>query len=250
MRRRHFRMGALLLLSALPLAAFVKSCGFSARIDVIQIFYDKTQFVSFGRCDEPGNQNKVDILFNLITGDQRSIAAGDALLPSGANGGIRVAFPEPFQVEGQAGKTITATLNGNTYNSISKPGSPRAYSLLMDNSRSLDGFDENTGARINLTDPGDARIAGAQNFFSSERFLRTDQATLIAFHGDGTDGVFPKGLVVGRVTAVQRNNSGMFLAAGILPAVDSTKLEELLVVPVVMGARAPSAQALGKERAR
>lgn len=198
MRRRHFRLGALLLLLAVPLAALVKSCGFSARIDVIQIFYDKTQYLSFGRCAEPDTQGKVDILYNLITGDQRGIGAGDALLPpgtplpSGSTGGIRVEFPEAFVIENQPGKTITPTLEANSFVRISKPGSPRAYSLLMDNSRSLDGFDETTGARINLTDPSDSRIAGTQNFFTSERFLNSDRATIIAFHGDGPAGVFPK----------------------------------------------------------
>ena len=102
-------------------------------------------------------------------------------------------------------------------------------------------------SRVRATASG----AGGSRSLSLENVLRTEDLE----EGDliitsGTDGVFPKGLVVGRVTAVQRNNSGMFLAAGILPAVDSTKLEEVLVVPVVMGAQAPSAQALGKDRPR
>ena len=47
---------------------------------------------------------------------------------------------------------------------------------------------------------------------------------------NGTDGVYPPGLVVGRVTAVQRQTSGMFLNAGILPAVNFGKLEEVVVL--------------------
>ena len=46
----------------------------------------------------------------------------------------------------------------------------------------------------------------------------------------GTDGVYPPGLVVGRVTAVQRQTSGMFLNAGILPAVNFGKAEEVVVL--------------------
>jgi len=50
----------------------------------------------------------------------------------------------------------------------------------------------------------------------------------------GTDGVFPKGLVVGRVSAVERPNHGMFLKAEVLPAVDvsgaNSTLEEVFVM--------------------
>lgn len=47
----------------------------------------------------------------------------------------------------------------------------------------------------------------------------------------GTDGVYPKGLVVGRVTAVERRTSGMFLQAAVLPAVETKRLEEVAVLP-------------------
>jgi rod shape-determining protein MreC len=47
----------------------------------------------------------------------------------------------------------------------------------------------------------------------------------------GTDGVYPPGLIVGKVVNLARKNYGMFQTAEILPAVDVTKLEELLVLP-------------------
>lgn len=46
----------------------------------------------------------------------------------------------------------------------------------------------------------------------------------------GTDGVFPKGLVVGRVANVERPNHGMFLKAEVAPAVDAANLEEVFVL--------------------
>lgn len=49
----------------------------------------------------------------------------------------------------------------------------------------------------------------------------------------GTDGVFPPGLAVGRATAIVKKTSGMFQAAEVVPAVDTTKLEEVLVLPLV-----------------
>jgi rod shape-determining protein MreC len=59
----------------------------------------------------------------------------------------------------------------------------------------------------------------------------------------GTDGVFPPGLVVGRVTSVKRKKTGMFLYAEVLPAVDLNKVEEVLVLSpnptASQGAHAP-----------
>ena len=55
----------------------------------------------------------------------------------------------------------------------------------------------------------------------------------------GTDGVFPKGLVVGRVAGVERPNHGMFLSAEVAPAVDlaypDSRLEEVFVLTGLPG---------------
>ena len=46
----------------------------------------------------------------------------------------------------------------------------------------------------------------------------------------GLGGVFPKGLVVGYVRSVQRERSGLFQTVEVEPAVDFSRLEEVLVV--------------------
>lgn len=46
----------------------------------------------------------------------------------------------------------------------------------------------------------------------------------------GTDALFPPGLVVGRIQQLERKNFGLFQTAEILPAVDTTQLEEVLVI--------------------
>jgi rod shape-determining protein MreC len=51
----------------------------------------------------------------------------------------------------------------------------------------------------------------------------------------GTDGVYPAGLKVGTLANVQKRSYGMFQAADIAPAVDTTRLEEVLVLPAVAG---------------
>jgi len=45
----------------------------------------------------------------------------------------------------------------------------------------------------------------------------------------GLDGVFPRGLLVGRVTRVQRSG-GLFLNVELSPAVDFKNLEQVLVI--------------------
>jgi rod shape-determining protein MreC len=46
----------------------------------------------------------------------------------------------------------------------------------------------------------------------------------------GTDALFPPGLVVGKIQKLDRKNFGLFQTAEIVPAVDTTRLEEVLVI--------------------
>ncbi|MDR0965519.1 MAG: rod shape-determining protein MreC [Myxococcales bacterium] len=76
---------------------------------------------------------------------------------------------------------------------------------------------------------------GSGEHFALTRMLRTDDIQ----DGDllvtsGTDGIFPKGLPVGRVVEIERPRHGMFLSARVVPAVDlshpDSRHEELFVV--------------------
>jgi rod shape-determining protein MreC len=85
---------------------------------------------------------------------------------------------------------------------------------------------------------------GADQPLRVENLLRTEDLQ----DGDvlvtaGTDGVFPAGLVVGSANAVQKRNSGMFQTAELVPAVDMTRLEEVLVLPVLQLATGAAGQA-------
>jgi rod shape-determining protein MreC len=46
----------------------------------------------------------------------------------------------------------------------------------------------------------------------------------------GLDGVFPKGLRVGRVSEIVRQNAGIFQKVSVTPYVDFEILEEVLVI--------------------
>ncbi len=47
----------------------------------------------------------------------------------------------------------------------------------------------------------------------------------------GLDGIFPKGMPIGRVARVSRRDRGLFLYAEVTPAADAARLEEVLVAP-------------------
>ncbi|MFL5319845.1 MAG: rod shape-determining protein MreC [Myxococcaceae bacterium] len=75
---------------------------------------------------------------------------------------------------------------------------------------------------------------------SFEYALRTDDLE----EGDaiitsGTDGIFPAGLMVGRLTAIQRKTSGPLQGAEIIPAVDVNRVEEVFVLSVAAMSPAP-----------
>lgn len=100
--------------------------------------------------------------------------------------------------------------------------------LLKDGSSRIAARVQRTRARGTA-----AGVAGDQNLVL-ENVLRTEDLK----DGDlivtaGTDGVFPPGLTVGTVTAVQKRATGMFQSAEVVAAVDITRLEEVLVLPLI-----------------
>jgi rod shape-determining protein MreC len=84
---------------------------------------------------------------------------------------------------------------------------------------------ERTRARANV------RGLGKPDACRLDFALRTDDM----IEGDplvtsGTDGVFPRGLPVGKISQLERRALGLFQDARVAPAVDVTRLEEVLVV--------------------
>ena len=79
--------------------------------------------------------------------------------------------------------------------------------------------------RATATGKGENRALHLENALRTEDVQEGDVVVT-----SGTDGVFPPGLLVGRITSLQRHNYGMVQSADILPTVDMTKLEEVLVI--------------------
>jgi rod shape-determining protein MreC len=91
--------------------------------------------------------------------------------------------------------------------------------------------DAAAGARIERT-----RVVGVTRAGTGESPLLLDYVSNFAdvIDGDvvvtsGTDGIYPKGFVIGRVTAVNRGD-GLYKDIGIQPEVDFSRLEYVLVV--------------------
>src|SRR5882672_4295173 len=129
MRMGRLALGSLILL-AVPTVAFVKSCGFSARIDVVQSFYDHAEFVGAQRCGVP--QSSVDLVYVVLNGEGKLMTKDDPLFAMQGANAIVLETPEPFTIAGQ-GRSVDVTVSGNTYVEITKPGRARGVALLMDN---------------------------------------------------------------------------------------------------------------------
>ena len=104
---------------------------------------------------------------------------------------------------------------------------PSAADVLVasDPNCRLGGRVQRTRARVGVSGAGEDQALKLEYLLRSEDLEEGDLVVT-----SGTDGVYPPGLVVGRVTGVQRQTSGMFLNAGILPAVNFTRVEEVVVL--------------------
>ncbi len=122
-------------------------------------------------------------------------------------------------------------------------GSTADVLLLSDRNSSIAVRVERSRARANV------RGVGSPDLCRLEYALRSDDMN----EGDllitsGTDGVFPRGFPVGRITGLKRSGQGLYQRADVAPAVDVTKLEEVLVItsaerPTEEAPRAAAAEA-------
>ncbi len=103
--------------------------------------------------------------------------------------------------------------------------------LLADPNSRLGVRVQRTRARAGAAGTGDERLLRLDYLARAEDLEEGDPVVT-----SGTDGVYPPGLMVGRATRVQRQGAGMFLGAMLLPSVDFSRLEEVLVLAAVPSA--------------
>lgn len=102
--------------------------------------------------------------------------------------------------------------------------------LAIDRNSSIAVRVERTRARANVRGVGKPAAARLDYALRSEDMIEGDRLVT-----SGTDGVFPRGLLVGTVTRLVRQSHGLFQTADVIPAVDPTRIEEVLVVTAVDG---------------
>jgi rod shape-determining protein MreC len=84
---------------------------------------------------------------------------------------------------------------------------------------------DRTRARANVRGLGKTDLCRLDYALRTEDVIEGDPLVT-----SGTDGVFPRGLPVGKVTQLDRRGHGLFQDAKVVPAVDVTRLEEVLVL--------------------
>lgn len=104
-------------------------------------------------------------------------------------------------------------------------GSTSEVLVLTDRNSSIAVRIERTRARANVRGLGKPDACKLDFALRTEDVIEGD-----ALRTSGTDGVFPRGLPVGKVTQVDRRARGLFQDARVIPAVDPTRIEEVLVM--------------------
>lgn len=143
----------------------------------------------------------------------------------GEDDGVRVGMPV-VTPDGAVGQIVRAV------------GNSADVMLLSDPSSRIGAVLQRSRVRATAVGTGDMRK------LSLDLVRREDDAK----DGDivvsaGSDGIFPRGVKLGTLRAPERPVVGMFLHASLEPAVDFSRVEEVMVIPVTMGI--PSAS-LGK----
>lgn len=109
---------------------------------------------------------------------------------------------------------------------IQEVGESYAEVLLLDDLNSRVAVQvQRTRARATVRGAGDGRNCLLE---LAERSGLFDDGDLLVT--SGTDGIFPKGLAVGRVTHLDRKRSGWYLVAEVAPLVNLEDVEELVVL--------------------
>jgi rod shape-determining protein MreC len=104
-------------------------------------------------------------------------------------------------------------------------GSTADVLLLTDLNSSIAVRVARSRARANVRGTADPDVCRLDYALRSDDLQDDDE--LIT---SGTDGIFPRGLPVGRVANLKKAGQGLYQKADVVPAVDVTKLEEVLVL--------------------
>jgi rod shape-determining protein MreC len=103
------------------------------------------------------------------------------------------------------------------------PSSSRVR-LINDHNSALDTFDQRSRVRGIVAGVVDDGLV--MKYVDRSEDVKPGDTIVTS----GLDGIFPRGLLVGEVTAVTREGPGLFLTVEVAPAADFRRLEQVLVV--------------------
>ena len=103
------------------------------------------------------------------------------------------------------------------------PGSSRVL-LISDHNSALDAFDQRSRVRGIVAGVVDDGLV--LKYVDRSEDVKSGDSIVTS----GLDGIFPRGLLVGQVTAVVREGPGLFLTVNVAPAAEFRRLEQVLVV--------------------
>lgn len=147
---------------------------------------------------------------NVIGGDASGLAR-TLVLAGGADQGFEAGMAV-LSTEGVVGKLIAVG-----------PSSSRVL-LINDHNSALDAFDQRSRVRGIVAGVVDDGLV--MKYVDRSEEVKSGDTIVTS----GLDGIFPRGLLVGEVTAVVREGPGLFLTVNIAPAADFRRLEQVLVI--------------------
>ncbi len=147
-----------------------------------------------------------DVIGADATGTARTL-----ILSQGSNAGL------------QPGMGVIAT-GGVVGKLIASSRDASRVMLLNDHNCAIDAFVQRSRARGIVTGVADDGVI--MKYVERTEDIKTGDAVVTS----GLDGVFPRGLLIGSVAAIERKGPGLFLNVTIQPAAELRKLEQVLVI--------------------
>ncbi len=160
-----------------------------------------------------------------VIGLNASVQFRSFRIDRGEDDGVRVGMPV-VTAEGVVGQVVRAV------------GASADVMVMTDPQSRIGALVQRSRVRGNVAGAGDGQKM-LLDYVRREDDLADDDVVVTA----GTDGVFPRGLVIGRIKGVSRPTVGMFLVGQVMPVVDLGRVEEVLVLPAtaLTASRAPGA---------
>jgi rod shape-determining protein MreC len=177
-----------------------------ARLTEVELENDRLRRLLAFRPEVPADVVMARVIGGDALGLSRSLAIDRGTL-DGVRKGAAVVAPE-----GVVGRVLLA-------------GRRAARVLLItDHNSGVDGVVQRTRAR-GIVEGGVSGTCGLKFVKRTERLEAGDLVVT-----SGMDGIFPKGLPVGHIAAIDRRGQSLFQYATVEPTVDFGRLEEVLVV--------------------